>query len=299
MRFKPGPLTLLSPKWIPGEQAAEGPFADLVGVKLTANGKPIPGRRDLVDMFMFHIDVPAGANALQADYDYLSPAGGEGFSAGPTADQMLAVLEWNLVVLYPSGTPTDALTYQASLRLPQGWKFASALTVEKQDAAEILFAPVTLTTLVDSPVLAGQNFRSIALAPDVKPPHHLNIAADSVAALAISDEQIAAYSHLVREADALFRARHYDHYDFLVSLTNFFYPNSLEHHQSNDDRISERTFINSDQEEASNSLLSHEFTHSWNGKYRRPAGLATPDFEQPMKDDLLWIYEVLTQYICD
>jgi predicted metalloprotease with PDZ domain len=297
MPVKPGPLTLLYPKWIPGEHAPDGPIADLVGVKLTANGKMIPWRRDLVDMFMFHVEVPAGTNVLQADYDYLSPAGGEGFSAGPTADQMLAVLEWNLVVLYPSGTPTDALTYQASLRLPQGWKFASALAVEKQDADEILFAPVSLTTLVDSPVLAGQNFRSIALAPDVKPAHHLNIAADSVAALAISDEQIAAYSHLVREAGALFGARHYDHYDFLVSLTNFFYPNGLEHHQSNDDRISERTFINSDQEEASNSLLSHEFTHSWNGKYRRPAGLATPDFEQPMKDDLLWIYEGLTQYI--
>ena len=171
------------------------------------------------------------------------------------------------------------------------------MTVEKQDADEILFAPVSLTTLVDSPVLAGENFRSIALAPDVQPPHHLNIAADSVAALAISDRQIAAYSRLVREAGALFGARHYDHYDFLVSLTNYFYPNGLEHHQSSDERIPERTFINSDQEESSNSLLSHEFTHSWNGKYRRPAGLATPDFEQPMKDDLLWIYEGLTQDI--
>jgi predicted metalloprotease with PDZ domain len=294
---KPGPMALLYPKWIPGEHAPDGPIADLVGLKLTANGKTIPWRRDELDMYMFHIDVPSGASSLEATYDYLSPAGGEGFSAGPTADQMLAVLEWNLLVLYPSGAPTDSLTYQASLRLPQNWKFASSLTVEKQDAEEILFAPVSLTTLVDSPVLTGQNFRSIALAPDVQPPHHLDIAADSVAALAISDEQIAAYSRLVRETGALFGARHYDHYDFLVSLTNYFYPNGLEHHQSSDDRIAERSFINSDQEETSNSLLSHEFTHSWNGKYRRPAGLATPDFEQPMKDDLLWIYEGLTQYI--
>jgi len=294
---KPGPMTLLYPKWIPGEHAPDGPIADLVGLKLSANGKTIPWRRDEVDMYMFHIDVPSGANTLEAIYDYLSPAGGEGFSAGPTADQMLAVLEWNLLVLYPSGAPTDSLTYQASLRIPQGWKFASSLTAEKQDDDEILFAPVSLTTLVDSPVLAGQNFRSIPLAPDVKPPHHLNIAADSAAALAISDEEVAAYSRLVREAGALFGARHYDHYDFLVSLTNYFYPNGLEHHQSSDDRIPERTFTNSDQEENSNSLLSHEFTHSWNGKYRRPAGLATPDFDQPMKDDLLWIYEGLTQYI--
>jgi len=294
---KPGPLTLLYPKWIPGEHAPDGPIADLVGLKLSANGKTIPWRRDEVDMFMFHIDVPAGVSTLEATYDYLSPASGEGFSAGPTADQMLAVLEWNLVVLYPSGSPTDSLIYQASIHLPQGWKFATALTLEKQNAEEISFAPVSLTTLVDSPVLTGQNFRSIALAPEVKPPHRLNIAADSVAALAISEEQIAAYSRLVREAGALFGARHYDHYDFLVSLTNYFYPNGLEHHQSSDDRVAERTFINSDQEETSNSLLSHEFTHSWNGKYRRPAGLVTSDFEQPMKGDLLWIYEGLTQYI--
>jgi predicted metalloprotease with PDZ domain len=294
---KPGPLTLLYPKWIPGEHAPDGPIADLVGLKVTANGKAIPWRRDEVDMYAFHIDVPSGATTLEATYDYLSPATGEGFSAGPSADQTLAVLEWNLLVLYPSGVPTDSLTYQASVRPPQGWKFASSLTVEKQDADDILFAPVSLTTLVDSPVLTGQNFRSIPLAPDVKPAHHLDIVADSAAALAISDEQIASYSRLVREAGALFGARHYDHYDFLVSLTNYFYPNGLEHHQSSDERIAERTFINNDEEEASNSLLSHEFTHSWNGKYRRPAGLATPDYEQPMKDDLLWIYEGLTQYI--
>jgi predicted metalloprotease with PDZ domain len=297
MPVKPGPMTLLYPKWIPGEHAPDGPIADVVGLKFTANGKTIPWRRDDLDMYAFHIEVPAGATTLEATYDYLSPAGGEGFSAGPSADQMIAVLEWNLVVLYPSGAPTDSLTYQASVRLPQGWKFASPLTVEKQDADEILFAPVSLTTLVDSPVLAGQNFRSIPLAPDVKPPHRLNLAADSNAALAISDEQIAAYSRLVREAGALFGARHYDHYDFLVSLTNYFYPNGLEHHQASDERIAERSFINADQEENSNSLLSHEFTHSWNGKYRRPAGLATPDFEQPMKSDLVWVYEGLTQYI--
>ncbi len=294
---KPGPMTLLYPKWIPGEHAPDGPIADLVGLKLTANGKAIGWRRDNVDMYMFHIDVPSGATTLEASYDYLSPASGEGFSAGPTADQMLAVLEWNLLVLYPSGAPSEALTYQASLRLPQGWKFASSLTVQKEDGDEIVFAPVSLTTLVDSPVLTGQNFRTIPLAPDVQPAHRLNIAADSAAALAISDETIASYSRLVREAGALFGARHYDHYDFLVSLTNYFYPNGLEHHQSSDDRVAERTFINADQEENSNSLLSHEFTHSWNGKYRRPAGLTTPDFEQPMKDDLLWIYEGLTQYI--
>src|SRR5262249_3446870 len=159
--------------------------------------------------------------------------------------------------------------YQASLRLPAGWKFASSLPVEKQQGDEIAFSPVTLTTLVDSPVLAGQYFRSIPLAPEIKPPHHLDLAADSAAALELTEDQIAAYSVLVREAGALFGARHYDHYDFLLSLTNAFYPNGLEHHQSSDDRASERMFLDADQTESFNSLLSHEFMHSWNGKYRR------------------------------
>ena len=294
---KPGPMTLLYPKWIPGEHAPDGPVTDLVGLKLTAAGKPVAWRRDEVDMYAFHVDVPAGANSIEASYDYLSPAEGAGYSAGPSADPAIVVLEWNLVALYPAGSPASALMYQASLTLPAGWKFASALPVAKQQGDETDFGPVSLETLVDSPVLAGQYFRSVALAPDVQPAHHLDIAADSVGALEISADQVTAYSRLVREAGALFGARHYEHYDFLLSLTNQFYPNGLEHHQSSDNRATERMFLNADQTDYFNSLLSHEYMHSWNGKYRRPAGLATSDFEQPMKDDLLWIYEGLTQYL--
>jgi predicted metalloprotease with PDZ domain len=294
---KPGPMTLLYPKWIPGEHAPDGPVTDLVGLQFTAGGKTLPWRRDDLDLYAFHIDIPDGISSLDASYDYLSPAQGAGYSAGPSADPELAVLEWNLVVLYPEGQPTDALMYQASLRLPAAWKFASALPVEKQQGDAIDFAPVSLTTLVDSPVLAGEHFRSIALAPEAQPPHRLDIAADSAEALEIPVQQVDAYSQLVREAGALFGARHYEHYDFLLSLTNQFYPNGLEHHQSSDERATERMFLNADQTQEFNSLLSHEYAHSWNGKYRRPAGLATPDFEQPMKDDLLWVYEGLTQYL--
>ena len=294
---KPGPLTLLYPKWIPGEHAPDGPIEQLVGLKFAAGGKTIPWRRDDVELYAIHLDVPTGADAIEADYDYLSPIEGDGYSAGPTSDPVLAVLEWNIVVLYPAGATTDALNYEASLRLPRGWKFASALPVAKKRGDDIDFSPVSLTTLVDSPVLAGEHFRSVALATDVQPPHHLDIAADNEADLDISAEQAAAYSNLVREEGALFGARHYDHYDFLLSLTNNFSPNGLEHHQSSDERAPETTLVDASKRQYYNSLLSHEFTHSWNGKYRRPAGLATPDFEQPMKDDLLWVYEGLTQYI--
>jgi predicted metalloprotease with PDZ domain len=294
---KTGPLTLLYPKWIPGEHAPDGPIEQLVGLKFTAGGKTLPWRRDNVELYAIHLDVPAGADAIEADYDYLSPIEGDGYSAGPTSDPVLAVLEWNIVVLYPAGATTDALNYEASLRLPRGWKFASALPVAKKRGDDIDFSPVSLTTLVDSPVLAGEHFRSVALATDVQPPHHLDIAADNEADLDLTAEQATAYSNLVREEGALFGARHYDHYDFLLSLTNNFSPNGLEHHQSSDERAPETMLVDANKRQYYNSLLSHEFTHSWNGKYRRPAGLVTPDFEQPMKDDLLWVYEGLTQYI--
>jgi predicted metalloprotease with PDZ domain len=300
MPVKPGTQALLYPKWIPGEHAPDGPITDLVGLRFTGAGKTLAWRRDNVDMYKFYVDVPAGVESLDASYDYLSPTTGEGYSAGPSADQAIAVLEWDLVVLYPAGSPSDSLTYQASLRLPQGWKFATALTTNTANTQQndtIDFAPVSLTTLVDSPVLAGEYFRTIVLAPEVLPTHRLNIAADSAAALELTSDQIDAYSRLVREEGALFGARHYAHYDFLLSLTDYFFPNGLEHHQSSDERAAEHMFQNPDQNESYNSLLAHEFTHSWNGKYRRPAGLATPDYEQPMKGDLLWIYEGLTQYI--
>jgi predicted metalloprotease with PDZ domain len=297
MPVKPGPLTLLYPKWIPGEHAPDGPIADLVDLKFSAAGRTLPWRRDDLDMFAFHIDVPEGSASIEVDYDYLSPVSRAGFSAGPSADPALVMLEWNLVVLYPAGPPSHALTYQASLLLPHEWKFASALPLARQQGDEIDFQPVPLNILVDSPVLTGEYMKSLALAPDIQPPHHLNIAADSPAALKITSDQVEAYSRLVREAGALFGARHYDHYDFLLALTDAFDTSGLEHHQSSDDRAPERMFINSDETRYLNSLLAHEFTHSWNGKFRRPAGLATPDFEHPMKDDLLWVYEGLTEYV--
>ena len=182
---KPGPLTLLYPKWIPGEHAPDGPIEQLVGLKITANGKALPWQRDDIELYAIHLAVPQGADTVEADYDYLSPIEGDGYSAGPTSDPALAVLEWNIVVLYPAGAPADSLSYAPSLLLPRGWKFATALSIAKKRGEEIDFSPVSLTTLVDSPVLAGEHFRSIPLAPDVQPAHHLDLAADNEADLDI------------------------------------------------------------------------------------------------------------------
>ena len=293
----PGPLTLLYPQWLPGEHGPTGPIADLAGLTFTtgAEGKPLPWKRDPVDMFAFHLDVPAGTDALEARLDYLSPADAAGFTSGASATARLAVVSWNSVLLYPRGAAGDALRYTASLRLPAGWKYGTALPLARETGDRIEFAPVSLTTLVDSPVLAGAHFHTFALAED--PPTRLHAAADSEAALEAPSGLVAGWRALVAETGALFGARHYRTYDFLLTLSDHTAHFGLEHHESSDDRVPERSLIDDDARRMAAGLLPHEMTHSWNGKYRRPAGLATGNFESPMRGEMLWVYEGLTTYL--
>jgi predicted metalloprotease with PDZ domain len=291
----PGPLTLVYPKWIPGEHAPTGPIVNLTGLKITAAGKEVPWRRDDVDMFAFHVDVPAGVDALDLSYDYLSPTDTSGGHESPSTTAKLAVLNWYMVTLYPFGPKTDDLTYVASLRLPAGWKYGTALPVAKESAELIEFAPASLTTVIDSPVIAGAYLRHIDLSPGQTPPHMIHIAADGQAPLEASAAEVQHMRQLVAETGVLFGARHYRRYDFLLTLSDRMPSNGVEHNESSDDRTEEDFFQDPVSFETSD-LLSHEFTHSWNGKYRRPAGLATPDYQTPMKGNLLWVYEGLTQY---
>ncbi len=293
----PGPLTLLYPKWIPGEHGPSGPIADLAGLKLSAGGKPIPWRRDTTDMFTFHCEVPQGSQSVEIALDFLSPAAADGFSAGASATSQLAVISWNQMLLYPAGPTSDDLTYAASLTLPPGWSHGSALPVASEDGQTIRFKPVSLTTLVDSPVLSGAFFRKVPLSPQTKPPHEIDMAADSAAALEMTPDLLAAHGRLVDEALALFGATHYGEYHFLYTLSDHTAHFGLEHHESSDDRVPERTLVDEDHRRVHAHLLPHEFVHSWNGKYRRPADLATPDYQRPMQSDLLWVYEGLTHYL--
>jgi len=292
---KPGPFALVYPKWIPGEHAPNGPIVDVTGVKFLANGREVQWRRNTVDMYAFECTVPAGAETLEATLDYLLPA--EAGAAGvPSSSAQLAVLPWNLVVLYPRDSKSDDVKFSAKLRVPAGWKFATALPVTKQSSEGIEFETVSLTTLVDSPVLTGAHMNTYDLSPGKNPAHRLNTAADSAAMAEAPPEQITILRQLVAETGALFGARHYRHYDFLLALTDHLQTNGLEHHESSDNRVPERTMHDADLTEAAMDLLPHEFFHSWNGKFRRPEGLATPNYQEPMRDELLWIYEGLTQY---
>ena len=229
--------------------------------------------------------------------DFLSEVKPQGFSSGASSTSSIAVVSWNQMLLYPKGSHSDDLIYAATLRLPPGWKHGTALPLANGAGEELEFEPVSLTTLVDSPVLAGQFYRSVPLTAGPAPIHEIDMAGDSPAALNMSTDLIADYTRLIAEASSLFGARHYRNYHFLLSLSENVAHFGLEHHESSDDRTWERALIDEERRKLMAGLLPHEFVHSWNGKYRRPAGLIIPDFSEPMKTDLLWVYEGLTTYL--
>ncbi len=296
----PGTLTLYYPKWIPGEHAPDGPIDDLAGLKFVGNGQILTWRRDLTDNFTIHVEVPAGVNEVNASLDYLSPATPEaGFSADASATAALTVISWNQLLLYPKGWTSDQLTYSASLRLPAGWKFGTSLPLISKSESDLNFAPVSLTMLVDAPVIAGQFMKVVPLNEGQTPPAEMDIAADSAAALDAPPEAWERFRNLEVQAGKLFGARHYRDYHFLYSLSDHVAHFGLEHHESDDSRVPERGLVDEKLRMLYSGLLPHEYVHSWNGKYRRPADLATPDYQQPMQDDLLWVYEGLTSYLGD
>jgi predicted metalloprotease with PDZ domain len=293
----PGAITLVYPKWIPGEHGPTGPITDLTGLEFFAGSQRLAWRRDLVDMYALHLNVPPGVNTLEARLDLVMPAPPEGFSSGASATTQLVMVSWNQVLLYPRGASSDAVMFHAALKLPSGWHFGTALPVEEETPQQVNFDPVSLTTLVDSPVLAGAHFRRIPLSPQGPIQHYIDMMADGDAALAMPQQTIDEYKNLVAETGALFGARHYRDYHFLLTLSDHTAHFGLEHHESSDDRVGERTMIDDDMRWLAAGLLPHEMTHSWNGKYRRPKGLATPNYQDPMEGDLLWVYEGLTQYL--
>ena len=269
--------------------------------RFTIHGAPLAWVRDPVDMNAFHLDIPAGASELDCDLEILTLPAPDGVVQGTetprTATDSLLILEWNQLILYPAQSRSDDLSYHAAVRLPAGWKYATALTTTGVNDGAIEFAPVSLTTLVDSTLLAGRYVRDLALGGS--PAVTLHLAADTPVALNLSPQTEAHYRALVREASALFGATHYNHYEFLWALTDQIMPDGLEHHESSDNRSPLRALIDDPVRRAEANLLPHEYVHSWNGKFRRPVGLATPNYQEPMLDEMLWVYEGLTEYLGD
>jgi len=292
-------VTLLYPQWIPGEHGPTGPIVDVVRFKTSAHGENIPWRRDARNLYSFTMNVPPGATSLDVEFDFISAPDAAGFSSGASMTTELAVLSWNQFLLYPQGPSPDQIRVQANLRLPTGWQYGTALRPAKpakDSDGQIEFKPVSLTELIDSPVSAGAHYKTIDLGVADGAHHYMHVAADSDHAIAVTDEMAAHYRKLVAEAGALFGSRHYRDYHFLLTLSDHVASFGLEHHESSDDRVAERTLIEDNQRMLEASLLTHEYFHSWNGKFRRPSGLIARNYNEPIESDLLWVYEGLTEY---
>lgn len=296
----PGAFALRYPKWLPGEHSPSGPIVDLVGIRVTAGKRTLSWERDPIDMYLIRVTVPAGVSKIDVELDYLTPGSGGNFTDAPAASARVAVLAWNTVLLYPDGARPASLQIEPELELPSGWEAATALRIAEKRGHRVRYAPVSLETLIDSPVAAGAHYRAIPLAaPPGAPEHVLHLVADSDVALQPKPESIAPLQRLVPEAHALFGAHHYGRYDFLLTLSDHVAHFGLEHHESSDNRLPERALLEEPLLLGGSGLLPHEFVHSWNAKYRRPVGLATRDYQTPMVGDMLWVYEGLTSYLGD
>ena len=290
---QPGPLVLWYPKWIPGNHSPTGPINQFAGLVVKGNGARIAWTRDDVDMYAFHLDVPQGVDAIDIEFQYLSPTAKDQGRVAMTPDML--DLQWHRVLLYPAGYDTSRIRIEPTLAIPQGWQSASALQVAARDGGTLRYAPVSVTTLVDSPVYAGRNFKRIALDADAKQPVFLDAFADSAEQLEISPAMLAAHRALVREADRVFGPRPFAHYDFLLALSDTFSRIGLEHWQSSENGVPPE-YLAGEAPFGNNTLLSHEYAHAWNGKFRRPSMLWTPNYNVPMRNELLWLYEGQTEY---
>lgn len=298
LAVRPGPLVLYYPRWIPGAHSPVGPISQLTGLQMRAGGRPLAWKRNTLDMHAFHVDIPAGATELALEFQYVSPVDGKAGRVVSTPDML--GLQWNTVLLYPAGHAAERIQVQPAITLPDGWSHGTALEAASRDGATVQFKPVSVETLVDSPLFAGRHYRRIDLDPGARdagrPPVALHIVADRAKQLEATPEQVDAHRKLVTQADKLFGARHYRHYEFLLALSDNFGGIGLEHHQSSENGVKPGYFAEWDKSSVGRDLLPHEYVHSWNGKFRRPADLWTPNFNTPAQNSLLWVYEGQTHF---
>ena len=291
---KPGPFTFVYPEWTPGEHGPTGPLSNLSQIKVSANGQPLEWQRDRLDMFAFHVDVPRGSHALDVQFTVLVNSPGDRMST-----PNVAILNWNRVLFYQADTDSHRVFFKPSIILPEGWGYGTALPGPQQSGQRVDFAEVPLNMLVDSPLDSGRYYKHIELWRQGSAYQMLDIFADKPQDLDIPDALIAKYQRMAPEAFALYGSRHFDDYHSLLELSDAIGFQGIEHHQSSDNRAPDDFMTNAKNQLAHGDLLTHEFSHSWNGKYRRPADLTTRNFQIPMQTDLLWVYEGMNQYLGD
>ncbi|WP_336977246.1 peptidase M61 [Brevundimonas nasdae] len=293
----PGPLTLLYPKFLPGNHAATGPIQLLAGLTVTADGQRIEWLRDTLDPYAFHLDIPAGVTSIEVQFQQLTQPDASNWRVLMTP--AMVNLQWEKAILYPAGYFSRQIQVAPSVVLPAGWKYGTALTTASQDGDVAKFAPTDLYTLIDSPIFAGAHYRRVDIDPSGAPSEsrvHLNILADEAKGLAATDDQLKLFENMVQQADRLFGARHFDNYEFLFALTDQMGGIGLEHHRSSENTGAPDFFTNWTKSAGDRGLLPHEYTHSWNGKFMRPADELTANHNIPTQNTLLWVYEGQTEY---
>jgi predicted metalloprotease with PDZ domain len=290
----PGTVSLTTPEWIPGNHRPTGPVSDITGVVFTANGKPLAWRRDDQDLYQFHVTVPEGVTTLHAHLDCIVTS---------RVSQKLAVLEWEKLLLYPANTPVAEIAIQPSVTVPKGWGIGTALTPtdgydpQHPKGGTTHYAATTVEQLEDSPVITGEYFHEFALAPEITPKHYIDVVSDMPDDSNLRPALLTELNNLVRETGAAYNSRHYNVYHLLLTLSDVAGGEGLEHGQSSDNGVGEKGFSDDAHQLAEADLLAHEFTHSWNGKYRRPFNLYQTDFAKMQQGSLLWVYEGMTQYL--
>jgi predicted metalloprotease with PDZ domain len=286
---KPGPMVLLFPQWLPGAHAPRGQIEKLAGLMVTANGKPVEWTRDPVDVYAFHIDVPAGATAIEARFQFISATKADQGRVAMTPE--LISMQPNTVSLYPAGWFTRQIPVRMTVKYPTGWTAAGAIPA-KVAGSTYAYDRTNYEVLVDSPIVAGRYGKTWPLTPRVS----LAVFADTPAELAATPAQIDAHKRLVDQAVKAFGSQHYDNYTFLLSISDTLGSIGLEHHRSSENGVTPGYFTKWDDGPGRRNLLPHEFSHSWNGKFRRGADSWTPDYRTPMRNSLLWVYEGQTQF---
>src|SRR4051812_23574383 len=278
----PGYFVLLYPKWLPGTHSPSGQINKVAGFRASGGGRDLTWVRDSLDVYAFHVNVPRGVTAIDVDFQYVSPTAENQGRVVATPD--LASIEWIANSMYPAGYFVRDIPVQASVIVPSGWKIGTALRPSGQTANRSDYPVTSYEILMDSPLIAGPHYRRIQLSPDVA----IDVIADNDAELAATPEQIAAHKNLVSQAVKLFGAQHYDHYDFLLTISDYLGGEGLEHHRSSEDGVKRGYFTDWENKLRDRNLLPHEYTHSWDGKYRRAADLWTPDYRTPMQGSMLW-----------
>ena len=290
-----GDLTLLYPMWIPGGHTPRGAIDKVAGLAFKANGQKLDWKRDTIDVAAFHVTVPEGVSTITAEFDFLSPTDRSQGRVVMTPNMLN--LQFISTVLYPAGHYGSQITFDPVVTYPAGWTAFTALHVDASTGSTIDYENVPLDILADSPVFAGRYTKQIDLTPkgsDV--PVRLGVVADAAKYLETKPEQVKQHQAMVEQALKLYGAQHYDHYQFLFALSGQMSGIGLEHQRSSENGVGTGYFTDWKEKTGFTDLLPHEYTHSWNGKYRRGADLWTPNYNVPMQDSLLWVYEGQTQY---